>query len=285
MDLHSRLDSDLRLSRRSKRTRSHYLQHARRFLAHFPDRKPEDLGEEDVRAYLHHLIEVRGVGQYTHKMAVAAIKFLFDRTLARPEAVARIPWPRVTSPLPTILPAPELVALVRAAVKPMVRPMLLTGYSAGLRVSEVCRLQVPDLDTTRGVIVVRGGKGGKDRLTLLPARLLRALRAHWKETRPPGPWIFPGQTEAGHVSQRYLHEGFRQALRTAGIRRPGVRFHSLRHSFATHMLEAGVDIRVLQSLLGHRRMETTSRYAQVRTDLIAQLPDPLDLLASAVKRG
>lgn len=285
MDVYSRVDSDLRLSRHAASTRKHYLNECRKFLSHFSDRKPEELGEADVRVYLHHLIEVRRVSPYTHRMAVAAIRFLFERSLGKPEQVARIPWPRVTDALPTVLAHAELVALFRAATKSMLRTMLLAGYGAGLRVSEVCRLQVGDIDTPRGVIVVRGGKGGKDRLTTLSPRLLRALRRHWTETRPAGPWLFPGQSAVGHVGHKVLHAGFRAAVRQAGIRRAGVRFHSLRHSFATHMLEAGVDTRVLQSLLGHSRVETTARYAQVRSDLIAALPDPLDLLARTVRRG
>lgn len=285
MDMYSRVESDLCLSRHAVSTRKHYLHECRKFLGHFADRKPEDLGEAEVREYLHHLIEVRRVSPYTHRMAVAAIRFLFERSLGQPEKVARIPWPRVKDSLPTVLARAELVALFRAADKPALRAMLLTAYGAGLRVSEVCRLQVGDIDSARGVIVVRGGKGGKDRLTTLPARLLRALRRYWAETRPAAPWLFPGQSAAGHVGHKVLHDGFRTAMHQAGIRRAGVRFHSLRHSFATHMLEAGVDTRVLQSLLGHSRVETTARYAQVRTDLIAALPDPLDLLARAVLRG
>lgn len=284
MHLHDRLESDIRLSRRAASTQNHYLHHCRKFLAHFPDRDPQQLGEAEVRAYLHHLVDERQVSQYTHKMAVAGIKFLFVRTLGRPEAVARIPWPKVHDALPTVLAHAELVALIRRAQTPLLRAVLLVGYAAGLRVSEACRLQLPDIDSARKVIVVRGGKGGKDRLTVLSARLLWNLREYWRSTRPRGPWLFPGRTRAGHISVRHVHDGFACAVRAAGIRRKGVRFHSLRHSFATHMLEAGVNVRVLQSMLGHSQLQTTARYAQVRTDLIARLPDPLELLAGAVTR-
>lgn len=283
LDLHSRLKSDIRLSRRSKRTESQYRHHVTRFLAHFADRSPEELGEEEVRAYLHHLVEVRQASVHTQKMALAALKFLFERTLGRPDEVRRIPWPKVTDPLPTVLAHADLVALFRAA-EALVRIACLIAYAAGLRVSEVARLQVTDIDSARGVIVVRGGKGGKDRLTVLPPKLLAALRKYWSETRGPvaGPWLFPAATRDGHVSARRLDEGFAKARRAAGIRRRGVRFHSLRHTFATHALEAGVDVRVLQSMLGHRRIDTTTRYAQVRADLIAQVPDMLGLLAQTV---
>jgi site-specific recombinase XerD len=280
LDVHSRLKSDLRLSRRSKKTEKRYLAQARGFLAHFPDRKPEELGEAEVRAYLHHLVDVRRVSAYTHKMAVAGIKFLFEKTLGRPEDVKRIPWPKVVDGLPVVLAHGELVALFRAAAAtPLVRVACLCAYGSGLRVSEAMRLQVTDIDSARGVLLVRGGKGGKDRITVLPPRLLQVLRRYWLTARPPGPWLFPGGTAAGHVGVHTLEDGFARARRAAGITRPGVRFHSLRHSFATHMLEAGVDVRVLQVLLGHARVDTTTRYAQVRTDIIARLPDPLDLLA------
>jgi site-specific recombinase XerD len=282
-DIDSRLKSDLRLSRRSPRTEKRYLHEARRFFAHFPKQAPERLGEAEVRKYLHHLVDVRRVSAYTHKMAVAAIKYLFEQTLGRPDEVKRIPWPKVVDGLPVVLAHADLVALFRAAAAvPLVRIACLCAYASGLRVSEVMRLQVPDVDSARGVLLVREGKGSRSRITVLPPRLLLALRRHWRETRPKGPWLFPGGTKAGHVGVHVLEDGFARARRAAGITRPGMRFHSLRHSFATHMLEAGVDVRILQALLGHKRVETTTRYAQVRTDLIARLPDPLELLAQTL---
>lgn len=285
-DIDSRLKSDLRLSRRSTRTEKRYLHEARRFFGHFPKRSPESLGEAEVRAYLHHLIEVRRASGHTHKMALAALKFLFEKTLGRPEEVKRIPWPKVVDGLPVVLSHADLVELFRAAAAtPMVRVACLCAYASGLRVSEVMRLQVSDVDSARGVLLVREAKGGRSRITVLPRRLLFALRRYWRQARPKGPWLFPGGTKAGHVGLHVLEDGFARARRAAGITRPGVRFHSLRHSFATHMLEAGVDVRVLQALLGHKRVDTTTRYAQVRTDLIARLPDPLELLARTVAKS
>lgn len=281
--IHSRLKSDLRLSRRSKRTEKRYLHVAQRFFAHFPGREPEALGEAEVRAYLHHLVDERRVSASTQKMAIAGLKFLFEKTLDRPEVLKRIPWPKVVDGLPVVLAHAELVALFRAAAAtPLVRAACLCAYGSGLRVSEAMRLKVTDIDSARGVLLVRDGKGGKNRLTVLPPRLLGVLRRYWLEARPPGPWLFPGATAAGHVGAHTIEDGFARARRVAAITRPGVRFHSLRHSFATHMLEAGVDVRILQVLLGHARVDTTARYAQVRTDLIARLPDPLELLASSL---
>jgi hypothetical protein len=205
------------------------------------------------------MAEVRRVSPYTHKMALAALKFLFGQTLGRPKEVARIPWPKIVHPLPTVLAHAELLSLFRSAATPMPRTALLCAYGTGLRISEVCHLQTTDLDSARGVILVRAGKGGKDRLTLLPQRLLANLRAYWREVRPTGPWVFPARSRTGHLSPRHLRDGFHAALRAAGIRRPLVRFHSLRHSFATHLLEAGVDVRILAALLGHARVDTPVR--------------------------
>jgi site-specific recombinase XerD len=283
-EIYSRMESDLRLARKAASTRKEYLRHARKFIEWHDGRAVADLGEADVRAYLHHLIETRKVSVYTHKMALAAIRSLYAVTLGRGEEVERIPWPKVRDPLPAIFSPPEVVALFRSAPSPVVRTGLLCAYGSGLRVSEVCRLQIRDVDSDRDVLHIRHAKGDKERLTILPPRLLAQLRRHYKETRPEGPWLFPGGTREGHVGRRHMQDGFRKAVRAAGIRREGVRFHSLRHSFATHMLEAGVDIRLIQAMLGHASVKTTSRYAQVRADYFAELPDPLELLIETCAR-
>jgi len=275
--LHDRMESDLKLKRLSEGTRKQYLSHAKRFAAHFM-RPPEEMGEEQIRAYLHHLVEVEHASVPKQKMALAALKFLYAQTLGRPDEVARIPWPKVPFELPEVLSHDELARLLASADAGLLRTAFLTAYAAGLRVSEVCRLKAADVDGARGVIRVNAGKGGKDRLTLLSPRLLAVLRSWWKEERPGAPtgYVFPGG-EAGHVSRRLLQQSFVLSARRVSIRRP-VRFHTLRHSFATHMLEAGVDIRVIQAVLGHKDIKTTTRYAQVRVDHIASLPDPLALL-------
>lgn len=275
-ETYSRMSSDLRLARRSEGTQNEYLRYGRRFLE-FSGKPEAELGEADVRAWLHHLLDERKVAVTTQKMATAAVKFLFERTLGRPEAVARIPWPKVPEPLPVVLAHAQLVALLRAEASLLRRTALVCAYGAGLRVSEVCRLQVPDIDSARGVLHVRHGKGDKDRLAPLSATLLHQLRAYWRRTRPPGPWLFPGGTEEGHIGISTLQGVYRDAAHRAGIRVPGS-FHSLRHSCATHLLEAGVDLRVIQVLLGHKRLQTTTRYAQVRGDLVAALPDLLGAL-------
>jgi len=271
--LHDRMDSDLRLARKSPETRSAYLGQARRFVV-FHRRSPEKMGEAEIRQYLHYLVEERSVSAPTQKMALAAIKFLYSVTLRRPEEVAGIPWPKVPEPLPVVLDRSELPPLFAAAPDPLVRTGMLVAYASGLRISEVVALQTTDIDSRRGAILVRHGKGNKDRQSLLSATLLAQLRAYWSRLRPPGPWLLPGARPGHHVSHTTLQVGLRRAAHVAKVR-PGVTFHTLRHSFATHMLEAGVDIRIIQALLGHASLSTTTRYAQVRTDIFSSLPDPL----------
>ena len=278
MDLYSRLESDIRLSRRSRTTGQRYVAEVRRFLGHFPDRAADDLREADVREYLRHMLDTRRVSPQTLKLALAAVRFLFVQTLGRPEEVTKIPWPRVKDRLPAVLAHEELVALFRAAERPVIYTATLCAYGAGLRVSEVARLAIADIDSRRGVLRVGEGKTG-ERLTMLPPLLLARLREYWRAARPPGPWLFPAATKTGHIHTRRIEEGFRRAIAAAGITRRGARFHSLRHSFATHMLEAGVDVRIVQALLGHKHVDTTMRYTHVRADFIARLPDPLALLA------
>jgi len=179
--------------------------------------------------------------------------------------------------LPAILDRAEVPVLFGAACSPVVRAGMMLGYAAGLRVSEVCALQIGDIDAQRHTLMVRGGKGGKDRQTLLSPRLHEQLRRYWRSVRPAGPWVLPGSRPEAPLDRRVLQDGLRRAVAQVGLRKR-ITFHSLRHSFATHMLEAGVDLRVIQSMLGHASIGTTTRYLQVRSDLLAKLPDPLEWL-------
>lgn len=280
--LHDRMDSDLRLARKAAGTRKEYLSHARRFVR-FHGRPATALGEAEVRQYLHHLIEERKASVFVQKMATAAIKFLYSVTLNRPEVVAKVPWPKVVASLPAILDRTEVPPLLLAAGSPVVRAGMMLGYAAGLRVSEVCRLRVEDLDAKRSAITVRGGKGGKDRQTLLSPMLASQLRRYWAMVRPAGPWMLPGSKPGVPLNRRVLQDGIRRAVRQIGLTKR-ITFHSLRHSFATHMLEAGVDLRVIQSMLGHASIGTTTRYLRVRSDLLSELPDPLALLPQLQRR-
>jgi len=272
------MESDLRLARFSPKTCAQYLGYARRFVA-FHHRSPEEMGEPEVREYLLHLLEERKTSAHTHKAALASLRFLYTVTLRRPDVVASIPWPKVASPLPVILDRSELPPLFAAAPTPVVRAGLLLGYAAGLRVSEACAVRPQDIDSKRGVLAV-WGKGRKQRLTLLSPMLLTELRRYWASERPAGDWLLPGDEKGEHVHPWLLQRGLHRAARAAGIKKT-ITYHSLRHAFATHLLEAGVDARIIQVMLGHQNIRTTTRYAQVRADLIANLPDPLALLPAA----
>lgn len=272
---YNRMDSDLRLARFSESTRKQYLQHARSFVA-FHMKPPTELGEAQIRQYLHHLVDVCKASPFVQKMALAGIKFLYQKTLRRPDEVATIPWPKIPHSLPTILTFDEISRLFDAAVSPLDRAAFQVAFGSGLRVSETCRVRIEDIDAARGVLRVTG-KGEKSRLTLLSASLHKRLREYWSIRKPSGPWLFPGRTADGHVGRSYLQRAFRGAVERAGIKNL-VRFHSMRHSFSTFLLEAGVDLRVIQALLGHSSIRSTTRYTQVRADFIRMLPCPLDLL-------
>jgi site-specific recombinase XerD len=285
MNVLDRMESDLKLKRLSKKTRKEYLRCARDFVEFF-DQSPDKLGEDDVRTYLLHLVEVRKASTSKHKMHLAAVKFLYDKTLGRPEVVKMIPWPKVTSRLPEIPSFEELHGLFGAASSPLYLNAFMAAYSAGLRITETSRLSAGDIDSDRGVIVVRNSKGDKDRLTILSPHLLSGLRKYWSQSRPRSEhqWLFPGQTREGHISRESLQSELYKACRRARVQK-SLRFHSLRHAFATHLLESGVDLRIIQALLGHKSIRSTARYTQVRIDHIVKLDSPLELLHEYRKGG
>jgi site-specific recombinase XerD len=280
--LHDRMAQDLVLRNFSPATPRNYLLYCRKFAA-FCRRSPADLGEDDIRAFLLHCIEVQHLSYDSYRQIYAALKFLYTVTLNRPWQVERLPFPKERlRPLPVVLHADELRALFDAFVRPKFRALFMACYAAGLRISEACYLQVADIDSQRMLIRVRHPKGGQERDTLLSPRLLHELRAYWRLARP-APWLFPGNTPAAPVSADCARQAFAQACRDAGLTRHCTP-HSLRHSFATHLLEAGVDLVVLHKLLGHTSIRTTSRYTHVSTELIRSVVSPLDLLPDVAAR-
>ena len=268
--LRLRMIEDMTIRNFSPATQQSYLYAVARFSRHFHC-PPDRLGMEDVRAYQLHLIAERY--SWTHVNQVAcALRFFFGVTLGRTEAAERIVYGRAPEKLPPVL-APEEVARLLAAVAGLRnRVALTTAYAAGLRVGEVARLKVAAIDSPRMLIHIESGKGGRERYAMLSPRLLAILRAYWRRTRS-SVWLFPGQEPSGHVSRSALQDACRRARCRARIDKP-VTPHTLRHSFATHLLESGVDIRVIQVLLGHADLASTSRYAQVAANLIAATPSP-----------
>ena len=191
-------------------------------------------------------------------------------------AEARIPLPRKADPLPAILSREEVARLLAAVPDPRMRVLLTTIYAAGLRVFEAVALQVGDIDSARMTIRVREGKGARDRYVMLSPQLLAILRAHWRRTRSR-PWLFPGPDPSRPITTRTVQRACREAVEAAGLDK-SVTVHTLRHCFATHLLEQGVDIRVIQGLLGHRHIVSTTRYARVALSTIGQVQSPLELL-------
>jgi site-specific recombinase XerD len=271
-----RMEADLRLRRLSESTIANYLGCARRFVA-WHRRPPTELGRAEVLQYLDHLVRDRQLSASTQVVYHAALAFLYEVTLSRPEVVAGIPWPKVTSRLPSILSREEIEMIFAATRYPKHRAVFLAAYSAGLRVSEVVGLCVSDIASRRGVLHVRHGKGDKDRETLLSQQLLLEMRDYWRLCRPSGPFLFPRRTRPDlPMRQRSVSTAFRRSLVRARITRPAVSFHSLRHSFATHMLEDGAPLRVIQQLLGHSRMETTARYLRVTRLMMDRVRSPAE---------
>jgi len=276
--LRDRMDRDLKLAKFSPRTRYSYLNHVSRFARHFM-RSPELLGDDDIREYLLFLITERNIGESNYRTALAAIKFLYRVTLKKPFEVEAIPHPKRATRLPNILSGTEVVALLGAVRVPKYKAILSTLYGSGLRISEACHLRIEHIDSRRGLINVVNGKGGADRSTVLPKKLLEQLRAWWTLERPKE-FLFPGKGDRAHVEPDAVRTALRAALAQTQIKKH-VTPHVLRHSFATHLLEIGVDITIIQAMLGHRLIATTTRYAQVRADLIGRSQNPFDILGTS----
>jgi site-specific recombinase XerD len=273
--LRDKMISDFELANYSLNTRRDYLRCVRQFAGHFM-RSPGELGKPEVRSFLLHLLRVRKIAPPSLKMHIAALKFLYGRTLERPEVVAWIPWPRVRSRLPEVLD-PKEVGKILAAIGPRVcRALFVTVYATGLRISEVCSLRIEDLDSKRGVIRIRG-KGNRERFVPLRERLLSVLRRYYLVERPRGPWLFPHPSGDGHMNSDRAARTLHKATLSAGVTKH-VTPHVLRHSAATHLLEAGTDLRVIQAILGHASIRTTARYTRVSTRLLRGAKDPLEIL-------
>jgi len=276
--IRDKMTADLDLRGFASTTKKEYLQRAQNFVA-FYHRPPTELGEREIREFLLHLVNEKKTGSATQHMYVAAIKFLYATTLNRPEEVASIPWPKRPQTLPDILTGEEVEWLFQQIASLKHRAILMTAYGAGLRISEACSLQTSDLDSKRMLIHVHEGKRSKDRYVMLSERLLDVLRTYWKVVRPQGPFLFPGTIPGRSITtsavQRVLHQVVVQCHFTKRVTA-----HSLRHSFATHLLEMGTDIRVIQRLLGHSSLQTTARYTKVTERHIGRTTSPLDLIGT-----
>jgi integrase/recombinase XerD len=277
--LRRRMIEDMTMRKFAPRTQEGYIRAVKSFSA-FLGASPDTAGFEDLRRFQLHLVS-RHAGVPTINHTVTALRFLFTVTLRRPEAVARLPFIREPRRLPIVLSPEEVARLLDAAPGLKYKAALSVAYGAGLRAAEVASLKVADIDSTRMVIRVEQGKGRKDRYVMLSPHLLELLRAWWKAARPRG-WLFPGRDPVQPLTTRQLNRACHAAAQMAEIGKP-VSLHTLRHSFATHLLEQKTDIRVIQVLLGHKKLDTTALYTRVALKALGEITSPLEHLATTVK--
>jgi site-specific recombinase XerD len=269
--LRERYIADLRLRNKSPRTIETYVLRVSLFARHF-GQSPEVLGPEQVRAYQEHLIGQQ-VSWSTFNQAVCALRFLYQVTLGRPELIAHLPFARRPRTLPTVLSPEEVARFLKAALPGRDRALLQTAYACGLRLKELVGLQVKDIDSARLVLHIRHGKGQKERLVPFSPRLLEELRDYWREYRP-ATWLFAGAKVTRALTNSAVQRICGRTGRRAGLSKR-VHPHTLRHSFATHLLEAGVDLLSVQALLGHSHFHTTAKYLHVSLRRLQQLPELL----------
>ena len=272
--LRRRMIEDMTVRNLSPATQRSYV-HAVTKFSRFFGCSPDRLDLEDVRSFQVHLV-AGGMSWSAFNQTVCALRFFFGVTLGRAGLPERIPHAREPRRLPVVLSADEVVRFLDAVSWLKHRAALTTAYAAGLRVSEVVNLKVTDIDSSRMVIRVEQGKGAKDRYVMLSPQLLGILRSYWRLTRPVR-WLFPGRDADHSLHPTVLQGACRSARAAAGLDKR-VTMHTLRHSFATHLLESGTDIRIIQALLGHNSLQTTARYTQVTTSTIGQTPSPLERL-------
>ena len=274
--LRQRMIEDMRMRKLSEKTQSHYIRWVHRFAAFG---RAHSASIEDLRRYQLHLVD-HGVSPVSLNAAITGLKFLFDVTLDRAELMAKMQPVRMPRTLPVVFSRDEAARLIAAASNLKHQTALSVAYGAGLRASEVVALKVSDIDSQRMTLRIEQGKGRKDRYAMLPPLLLERLRTWWRVARAQGKmldggWLFPGLNPIDPVTPRQLNRAIHDAAITAGIDKR-VSMHTLRHSFATHLLEQKVDIRVIQVLLGHKRLDTTALYTQVATEVLREVISPLE---------
>jgi len=276
--LRQRMIEDLQLRNRSPRTIDTYISHVARF-AKFHGRSPERLGPEEVRAYQMHLREA-GASWSLFNQAVCALKFLYTVTLRVAWPVEHIPYGRKPRTLRVVLSQDEVVRFLSAVDNIVYRMALLTAYAAGLRITELVMLKAEHIDSARMLLHVELGKGQKSRLVPLSEVLLQQLRDYWRQGRPKvkgSPWLFPSEDPAKPIDVTTIQKACQRARGASGIKKH-VTPHTLRHCYATHLLEAGTDLRTVQALLGHATLSTTAIYTHVQRKLVTATKSPLDAI-------
>jgi integrase/recombinase XerD len=279
--LRRRMIEDMTIRNFAPKTQHDYVQRVKNFAA-FLGRSPDTASFEDVRRYQLHLA-ASGVGVPTLNQTISTLRFFFKVTLRRHEIVEHTHFIHEPRKLPVVLSPEEVARLLDAAPGLKYKAALSAAYGAGLRASEVVSLKVSDIDSKRMVIRVEQGKGRKDRYVMLSPHLLELLRAWWKAARPQG-WLFPGRNPVQPMTTRQLNRACHASAQMAEINKR-VSLHTLRHSFATHLLEQNIDVRVIQVLLGHAKLDTTALYTRVATKTISEVMSPLEHIAHKFRQA
>ena len=278
--LRNRMIEDMSLRNFAPRTQEHYIRSCKK-LAAFLRRSPDTATAEDIRLFQLHLAE-QGVSICSRNRTMTGVAFLFRVTLRHPEIADQIEYIAEPQKIPVVLSPEEVRRLLDAAPSFKCRLLLSLAYGCGLRACEVVSLKVSDIDSAQMVIRIEQAKGRKDRYVMLSPELLDMLRQWWKAARPQG-WLFPGRPAVNPLTTRQLNRLFHLAAKAAETKK-GATLHSLRHSFATHLLEIKLDIPMIQALLGHKRLDTTAHYTRVATNLISKVVSPLDQLVKKDKK-
>jgi integrase/recombinase XerD len=272
-DLREQLVADLQLNGAVPSTQKNYLRIVDSLVKYF-NRSPEELGEAELKEYLLYLMNEKHLTEGTLRFYVAAFKFLYRTTLKREWAVEKLRYPRTRRKLPVVLDLSEVESLFSVTKNLKHKAVLMITYSSGLRASEAASLKITDIDSKRMMVRITKGKGGKDRYSILSQTTLEHLRQYWKKYRPTE-WLFDGQKKGEHISTHSIQCMFYAAKKRARIKKPAS-VHTLRHSFATHLIEAGTSLHHVQLLLGHRSPTTTTVYLHVSRLNLAQVTSPLD---------
>lgn len=269
---------ELELKGYSPTTKKIYLENVKAFVRYY-NQPPDQLGDEDIRRYLYYLYTEKKSSYSAVNIAYNALRLFYSSVLRRTWDIKKLPRPRGKKRLPVVLDTSEVKRLFEAVINLKYRVIFMTIYSAGLRLSEAAHLRVKDIDSKRMQIRIDQGKGNKDRYAMLSHSLIKVLREYWKYYRP-SIWLFPGRSLEQPIGTSSIQKMFRQAKKRAGISKPAS-VHTLRHSFATHLLEQGVDVFRIQKLLGHSNLNTTRIYVHIQNQGLKELVNPLDYLLSS----
>ncbi len=274
--IQDQMRDEMLLRNYSEYTIKNYISRCKVFVQHFM-RSPADMGEEEIRTFMLHLIHQKQTSPATQKEYLSSMKFLYRHILGRPEVFDNIPNPKCHKPLPVVFSKEEVLATFNALKSIKHKAIIVTTYSAGLRAGEVRTLRKTDIDSDRMNILVRQGKGGKARTAILGLLNLELINEYQRTMRPQGVYLFPGQKPEKPICYTAVRAAFNKAIKKAGIQKKAG-LHSLRHSFATHLLENGTDIRFVQALLGHRSIRSTVQYVHVSTAHMKKIESPWDTL-------